>query len=372
MSNFFDEKEEREREEKSKAFYGKVLSSEDYQYLKNLDDEYLNKFDTHNPDDTGYTKEDYKKLYENIKLYKEGNREAAEYIVSSFHRILHAYACFIKFKQIPYMTCISKKTGEKIRVVNPSIRKFMSLYTTNNKTDFKNNADYIYELYKKYEFGDIYNELVLALLNMANKYKIITDPKDPKYKPNGTFHLYVYKCFHFEAFHFLTSISKDPLAGGFNILSIINTDEPKYDRDDIEHYDNIPQEYYGSIPLYKISVNEEKFRIYDAMIDCIDRQINLEKTNISIKESKNIDLTDDNSLNFNWINGSVCSDTFKCLTSYERELLVLSFVKNKTDTNIAELFHCSRQAIGVQKRKAIAKLEAYAKEHNNRQNQKGA
>ena len=69
----------------------------------------------------------------------------------------------------------------------------------------------IQTLFSKYEYDDIYNELVLALLNMANKYKI-TQPGEKFHKENGTFHMYVSKCFHWEAYKFLKKLVHDPLA----------------------------------------------------------------------------------------------------------------------------------------------------------------
>ena len=46
---------------------------------------------------------------------------------------------------------------------------------------------------------------------MANKYKI-TQPGEKFHKENGTFHMYVSKCFHWEAYKFLKKLVHDPLA----------------------------------------------------------------------------------------------------------------------------------------------------------------
>ena len=52
----------------------------------------------------------------------------------------------------------------------------------------------------------------------------------------------------------------------------------------------------------------------------------------------------------------VCAPEFQVLSSYERELLVLSYVKNQTEDNLAKLYGYSRSTIGSHKRKAIEKL----------------
>ena len=332
------------------------LNESDRQYLESLKDEYLVEQHT-------FTEEDYANLYRNLLLFKEGDREATQYIISAFHRVLNAYACFIVLHKIPYTTIKDKNGRIYTNRMNKSIYSFICLFVnkrilaqdpqkTNNrgysmsKQRIMTTCDYIYSLFNKYEYGDIYNELVLALLNMANKYKIITDPNDPKYKPNGTFHVYVEKCFHYEAFAFLTKLIKDPITN-VNFTELTSYDE---------------EEFTPVIQKSNMLIDQKQISDYNLMIDYIDRKIALEKCNgIALKED-DVDIYDTDSLNFNWISGTVCNDAFKVLTTYERELIILAFIKNQTEEDIASIFHCSRAAIGVQKRKAIKKIEDYLKQ----------
>lgn len=345
-------KEEIKKENSIKSF-DSSLNPDDYKYYQSLEQEFVNQDESRFKK---FTEEDYQRLQQNLILYKNGNREAGDYIVAAFHKTIHMYASFIVLKQITFIPYFNKKTQSEARKIHPSLVSFVKLFNIKNKEfNFKETCDYIHSLFKKYEFGDIYNELVLALLNMANKYRIITDPNDPKYKPNGTFHVYIKKCYHFEAFHFLTNISRDPLVSGFNIIST----------DDNSEFDDDFNDDLNNSFSKKVIVDEKAFDMYNLMIDYIDRRYQLENfQGITLKEN-NIDIQSDESLNFNWINGAVCSPIFKCLTEYERELLVLAYVKNQTEDTLAKLFHCSRQAIGIHKRGAIAKLKAYIEKGEN-------
>ncbi len=338
---------------KSQSF-DNSLREEDYQYLKKLDDAFLNGYDPED-DTTHFTEQDYANLQRNLVLFKDGDREATEYIIKSFHRILHAYAHFIVLHKLPYIRIPGK---EELNKIHPSVLSFIKLFSgtkTKERFDIKDTCDYIYSLFKSYEYGDIYNTLVLALINMANKYKIITDPDDPKYKPNGSFHLYVKKCFHFEAFHFLKDLSKDPLLTA-NLLQLTDEDENDYD------YDN------NNVSRSIVPVDEKALFEYNTVIDTIDRQIALQNSNVLTVREDNIDIYGEEALNFNWINGAVCGPIFKSLTPYERELLVLSYARHQTEDTLASLFGYSRATIGSHKRKAIQKLkdamENHKEEHN--------
>ena len=344
---------DKEKQIKAKAF-DNTLSDDDYKYLKELEEKFLNDFD---PEDesTKFTEQDYANLQHNLVLFKQGDREAGEYIVAAFHRVIHAYAHFIVLHKIPYKM-VTSKSGNKVPQINPSIMSFIRLFTKISKnkdtSEFKDGCEYIYSLFKKFEYGDIYNELVLALLNMANKYKIITDPNDPKYKPNGTFHLYVKKCFHFEAFNFLKQLIKDPLMN-INILSLSDDEDTECDD--------------PNVVKMSMMVDEKALLKFNTVIDYIDRQIALTETDkLTLKEDEDLDIYSDDALNFNWVNGTVCGPIFKSLTSYERELLVLAYVKNQTEDTLATLYGLSRASIGSHKRKAIAKLKRAMEENKHK------
>lgn len=333
-------------EEQTKApSFESSLNEDDYKYLKELDEKFLNDFDPED-DTTNFTEQDYANLQHNLVLFKDGDREATEYIVKAFHRILHSYTCFIVLHKLPYVK-MKARNGIIINRVYPSILNFIKLFSgtkVKERFDIKDTCDYIYSLFKKYEYGDIYNTLVLALLNMANKYKIITDTNSPKYKPNGSFHLYVKKCFHFEAFHFLKDLAKDPLLSA-NLLAISDEDENDYD-DDV-----------NNICKSVVPIDEKTIIEYNTVIDTLDRQLQIQNSNVLTIREDDIDVYSEDSLNFNWINGAVCGPMFKSLTPYERELLILSYSKNQTEDTLAALYGYSRSTIGSHKRRAIEKLK---------------
>ena len=210
-----------------------MISNINHEYAKTLmrkedslvTEELDNYFLSH--EDAELTKENkieqYKKLQENLVLFKEGNREATEYIIKRFHYFISMYAKLICYKYLTYTTTIyiDKNTKEKkcLERIHPSLKSFMYLYCTKedkekhkdcNSKLFNNITEKIYLSFNRYNYSDIYNELVLALLNMASKYKI-TSEGDKYHKENGTFHMYVSKCFHFEAKRFLDKLIEDPV-----------------------------------------------------------------------------------------------------------------------------------------------------------------
>ena len=164
-----------------------------------------------------FTESDYKELQRNLILYKKGNAEAVTYICQAFHQFITKYTKFITYGVLPHIPYVDKNGNERFKV-DSSISSFVSLFIDKKTTEgmtkskaFSVTCVKIQTLFSKYEYDDIYNELILALLNMANKYKI-TQPGDKFHKENGTFHMYVSKCFHWEAYRYLTKLVNDPLS----------------------------------------------------------------------------------------------------------------------------------------------------------------
>ena len=327
-----------------------------------LDDFFINQLDkvfqpNHKPTDKGYfTEEDYQELQHNLILYKEGNQEAVTYIVRMFHPFITKYARFIINGDIPYSKYTDAKGIERCKI-SSTISKFVSLFIdkkedtgdlSDKKKLFSVTCTKIKTLFSKYEYGDIYNELVLALLNMANKYKITTE--DDKYhKANGTFHMYVSKCFHWEAYRYLTKLINDPLSH-FEVIRLC------------DQFDEIEEDEEGS----EVCIEDKRAAvIFEEMIDTASRQSEIEKANtLTLKEDEPISANDIDSLNFNWTNGVTCSELFKDLTPYEREIIILSFIKNKTDIEIGKIYGCHRATINEHKKKAVNKIRQKAIELN--------
>lgn len=307
----------------------------------------------HEPTEEGYfTESDYQELQRNLILYKEGNQEAVTYIVRIFHPFISKYTKFIVDGKIPYSKYIDARGVERHKV-SATISKFVSLFIdkadgeTDRKRLFSSTCQRIKNMFVKYEYGDIYNELVLALLNMANKYKITT-AEDKYHKENGTFHMYVSKCFHWEAYRYLSKLINDPLTH----LSAIRL---------CDQFSDMTSE---DVPEIFIEDEHATFLI-EEMIDTTSRQNDIEKANtLTLKEKETISTFDIEALNFNWTNGVTCSELFQDLTPYEREIIVLSFIKNKTDYEISIIYGCHRATINEHKKKAVNKIKSKALELN--------
>lgn len=323
-----------------------------------MDEFYINQLDkafkpNHEPTEEGYfTEADYQELQRNLVLYKEGSQEAVTYIVRMFHPFITKYTRFIVNGDLPYSKYTDAKGVERCKV-SSTISKFVSLFIEKKSEEdmdkkklFSVTCVKIKTLFSKYEYGDIYNELVLALLNMANKYKI-TSEGDEYHKANGTFHMYVSKCFHWEAYRYLTKLINDPLAH-FEVIRLCDQFD---DIDEDEEYVEVCIE------------DENAAHVFEQMMDTVSRQSQIKHANtLTLNEVEPIDANDIDSLNFNWTNGVTCSELFKDLTPYEREIIILSFIKNKTDIEIGTIYGCHRATINEHKKRAVNKIRAKASE----------
>lgn len=304
-----------------------------------------------------YTESDYKELQRNLVLYKKGNAEAITYICQAFHQFLTKYTKFITYDILPHTPFIDKNGKERYKV-DSSISSFVSLFIDKKQTEgmtrskaFSSTCIKIQTLFSKYEYDDIYNELVLALLNMANKYKI-TQPGDKFHKENGTFHMYVSKCFHWEAYKFLKKLVNDPLAH-YEVIQLCDQFEKLEFDDDVNF-----NEY--------IFIQDEKAQFaYEEMLDTASRESDIKNADtLTLREEKSISSYDLDSLNFNWTNGVTCSNLFKDLTPYEREIVILYYIKNKTDDEISNIYNMHRVTISNHRRKAVNKIKQKAKNAN--------
>lgn len=308
-----------------------------------------------------FTEEDYKMLQKNLILYKEGNAEATDYIISVFHRFIKKYADFISGEKTANNCYIEvrkdKSLNKFINLFIPKEARVAAQTPADKITLFGETCGKIRSLFSKFEYWDIYNELTCTLLNMANKYKI-TKPGDEFHKENGTFHMYVTKCFHFDAYNSLNKLIGDPLATR-NIYSI---------DDDINDY---AEDYIGNSYIKSKGSNESMYnfatqsiilqdtdtdKIIEHMMVKADREKMIQDTTKLVFKEGNIDPYELEALNFNWTNGITCSEAFQQLSSYEREILVLSYAQNKTDSEIANIYGCHRITIIKHKKIAVQKI----------------
>ena len=304
-----------------------------------------------------FTESDYKELQRNLILYKKGNAEAVTYICQAFHQFLTKYTKFITYGVLPHAPFIDKNGNERFKV-DSSVSSFVSLFIDKKATEgmtrskaFSATCTKIQTLFSKYEYDDIYNELVLALLNMANKYKI-TQPGEKFYKENGTFHMYVSKCFHWEAYKFLKKLVHDPLAH-YEVVQLCDQFD-KLEFDDDQDFNE------------QVLVPDEKAEFaYEEMLATASRQNDIKNADtLTLREDEKLSAYDLDSLNFNWTNGVTCSNLFKDLTPYEREIVILYYIKNKTDDEISSIYNMHRVTISNHRRKAVNKIKQKAIENN--------
>ena len=289
-----------------------------------------------------YAVKTYRRLHENVIRYKEGDREAGEYIVKTFHYFITKYTRFIVNGDIP-STQYMKKDGSISKRVSPTISSFVGLYVEGGMKGlpkearhekFMETAKRIKKLYSKYEYFDIYNELVLALMNMANKYKVITDKNDPYYKENGTFHMYVSRCFHWEAQRFLKPLIKDPLAH-LNMLTI-------YDSFDDLEFDLENGLNTNGVVLYDEGIEENLEKIAE---EGLRRAKIRDAEGLKMKEDEDITVFDNESLNFNWCMGYTSGKEFEGLTPFQREMIIDIFVYHMKIQELMVKYTCRKAVI---------------------------
>lgn len=261
-----------------------------------------------------YNINDYRTLYNYVLGYQQGNFNMSNNIIEAFRNFLLSY-----LKLIMYGTYNLK---------DYSLRKFIGLYTkselvnVNNKHSFREQLDEtskkIQLMFSKYNENEIKNELIVTLLLMAKKYKDYNRP---------SFHNYVDKCFHYEAYRSLNPLIKDPIS-----------------------------RYYNDEYIDAIGSNNEHNELFENSVICTDYQLSLNNIR-SNNTSKNVSPFDIESLDINWIRGVTCNEIFNCLTPFERTIIKAHYICKKTDEEIAKEYGLCRATINRKRLKARKKLE---------------
>ena len=325
---------------------GLIHNDDAYQLMRVLDDAFGN-----DPQPEKRSDEEYAELQRQLILYKQGSPEACSYIIKSFHMFLTKYARFICLGHLPRFVETNVKTGGKFIRTDPSIAKFVGLYVSSEmKKEYPVTSKRFYvacnmikDMFEKYQYADIYNELVLALLNMAGRYKII-EKGDKFYKRNGTFPMYIHKCFHWEAKRCLDKLVEENYIRPVNFMYI----------NDFDNGANFFEEF----------IEDEAAAIaFDEGIEKANRTMLLRQSDsLVMNEDNDMDIYSDDSLNFNWTNGTVCSELFSSLTPFEREILVMNFARKQSADHIAKIYGYNKVTINRYKKKAIDKIRSKAQE----------
>lgn len=266
-------------------------------------------------------------LHQHVLDYQNEVDGASDNILNCFEEFIYKYLHFICHKVYPP----NNYSIQRFIVLFMTIPKFRKLIKKADgcpkvKAHVYETIDKIHFLYSRLDAEDVYQILVLTLLQMAKKYKDYSRP---------SFHSYVQKCFHYECYRNLNRIINDPADRRLNN----------------EHY------------------FDDKFRIDDRTIDTytvvqFQHVINevaheqlLLKSNALVIEEVNVSVYDNSLFNFNWINGTTCHELFQTLTPFERNILVFSYIYKQTDKEIADHYGLCRATINRKKKAAIEKIK---------------
>ena len=265
-----------------------------------------------------FTHEDYVMVHELVLKAQEGDEDAKIKLFEIFQEFINRYVDLLK--------------EGKYNLYNYSVKRFLSFFIPDKKV--KNAIDQHYHkpmvrseidkaamlikgIFSFYEESDIRNDLFIVFWTLCKRYK----------DTRPSFHNYLKMCFHYEVLSYYRPMIKN---------SAVNNAQ-----NHIPLEDSSSEEYNG-----------------------IEMEMSLNDANkyMSIKKTKQLKVTDrssvyeDEHLNTNWVTGITCSGEFSVLTNYERNLLLESYVKKRTDQEIADRYGLSRATINRRKQAAKEKL----------------
>lgn len=265
-----------------------------------------------------FTHEDYMRVHELVLKSQDGDQDAKIELFEIFEEFIERYVELLK--------------EGNYNLYNYSVKRFISFFIHDKKSkkaidqhyhkpgvraDVEKAVKLIKGIFSFYDEEDIRNDLFIVFWTLCRRYK----DKRP------SFHNYLKMCFHYEVLSYYRPLIKN---------SSVNN------------------------PYNHISLEESETYEHQG----IEMEMSLNDTNkyISIKRTEEIKVKDrssvyeDENLNANWITGITCSPEFSVLTNYERNLLIESFVKKKTDQEIADKYGLSRATINRRKQAAKEKL----------------
>lgn len=272
-----------------------------------------------------FTHEDYKMVHELVLKAQEGDEGAKIELFDIFQEFINRYVELLK--------------EGKYNLYNYSVKRFLSFFIHDKKA--KNAIDQHYHkpmvrmevdkaanlikgIFSFYEESDIRNDLFIVFWTLCRRYK----------DTRPSFHNYLKMCFHYEVLSYYRPIIKNSAVN--NAQNHIPLEEL------LEEYNGIEME---------MSLNDA------------NKYISIKKTQqLKIKDRSSV--YEDEHLNANWITGITCSQEFSVLTNYERNLLLESYVKKRTDQEIADRYGLSRATINRRKQAAKEKLFNELKKSN--------
>lgn len=283
-----------------------------------------------------FGQEEYEKVHRLVYEYQAGSKAAGEELIKSFSKFFTKYIALIKFGMYD-LSHYSTRSFIKLFVRNSKDKKLINPYLKNNvstKYIVTNTVNLIQQLFETSTLDDIKQDLQIIFLNMCNRYK---DTKP-------SFHYYIDRTFHFNAYRYFEKMTRDPIARGYTYEYVIKNNA---DSENLNILDVIQD---------KTNVVENDQIIHD--LDLYYSQ------NDILINTENNDIYDNDFLNINWINGSTCNDLFSCLDPSERKIIQMWYVENKTDLEIAETFGVCRGTINRKRNIAKEKLRKVLERRN--------
>lgn len=252
----------------------------------------------------------YEELDQIIRGYKSGDKSYGPRLYDAFKGFIGRYVDILhrgRYKISDRLTrefiALYMQDEEKRRHIHqynhmPAVRH--EIYKVSDNLRF---------IFTPFSPEELENELVIALFQLANRYRFYDD------KPR--FHTYVRRTFAYEAKRRIESLMIDPTAYRFD------------DR-----------------------VDEGQDGGYDESISAIEYALK-----ISTHQHELLEDEFENVLNENWINGITCAEPFQTLSKLERRILKLYYQEEYTDQKIADIIGCCRATINRRRLVAEEKVK---------------
>lgn len=286
--------------------------------------------------------EHYLLIHNLVYEYQNGSEEAASKLLLFFTKFFTNYAMLIKFGKFN-ISYFSIRNFVKLFIENKKERNTINKYSYYNFSSGKKTVSrtikIIESVFQESTYDDIINDLKTIFLIMCKKYK---DTKP-------TFHIYINRTFHFNAYRYWEKRIRDPIGRGSSV-SIFDQMEKDSCQKGIKYADIITSE--------EDNVETEK------IINNINAHYIIEHSSMPIIKTRKKDIYDNEFIDENWVNGVSCeNDAFKILTPLERKIIKYWYIDNLTDTEISNIIGLCRGNINKRRNIAKQKIIDYCSEN---------
>lgn len=245
---------------------------------------------------------EYKKQFEEdcTDEQKLKSKQAAEDLLNSFYPLIRKYTLLIKTGKIDFK---DKEQKDFISLFISDIELKRALGRKKQSPGAKEaiyyKFNFVKETYGSNEERDVIIDLQMLVLKLAKRYK----------KTNRNFGAYIFNTYKFEVFRHIQSFTENPL----NIS-----------------YRNIEYEDYMKTTTEE-SIEDNTFE--------------------DSKYEDNVGIPD-----LEWIAGDTCSKNFKSLSPIERKIIVMYYMEERNDKQIADMLGIHINTVNQKRRLATEKL----------------